>query len=432
VSASESASRDSPPAPPPAGGVRLLLLLCLAEIATMSGFGTFPGLLPGFFDLWQLSNTEAGWINGVYFGAYMASVPVLVALTDRIDPRRVYLVGAAIAALSSLGFALFASGFWSALLLRALAGIGLAGTYMTGLKALTDHLSERLRARGVAFYTSSFSIGAAASFLLAGEIAVWLGWRWAFGLAAIGPLIAIAVVLLLVPPAAPHHLARAETALLDFRPVIRNQRAFAYVLAYSAHNWELFALRSWIVTFLVFSQGLQPEGGLGSAWSATALAAVLNLVGLPSSVLCNEAAQKVGRRPVAVTVMLASAGLALCLGFLAPLPFVLVLAVVLLYGVTVTGDSATLTSGAVANAAAGQRGATMAVHSFVGFGGAFVGPLAFGAVLDIAGGGASLLAWGLAFASSGLAVAMGPLILMTLGRRAEAPAAPANSPGRPS
>jgi len=141
-------------------------------------------------------------------------------------------------------------------------------------------------------------------------------------------------------------------------------------------------------------------------------------------VLCNEAAQKVGRRPIAVTVMSASAAVALCLGFLASLPFALLLAIVLVYGVTVTGDSATLTTGAVANAAPGQRGATMAVHSFVGFGGAFVGPLAFGAVLDLAGGGDSLIAWGLAFASSGLAVALGPLVLMTLGRRAEATAVP--------
>jgi len=424
VTAAESAPPDPPPGPPSSGGGRLLLLMCLAEIATMLGFGTFPGLLPGFFDLWHLSNTEAGWINGLYFGAYMAAVPVLVALTDRVDPRRVYLVGAAITTLSSLGFALFADGFWSALLLRALAGIGLAGTYMTGLKALTDHLPERLRSRGVAFYTSSFSIGSALSFLLAGEMAAWLDWRWAFGLAALGPLIALAVMLFLVPPAAPHHLIQSEAALLDFRPVVRNRRAFAYVLAYSAHNWELFALRSWIVTFLVFSQGLQPEGGLGSTWSATALAAALNLVGLPSSVLCNEAAQKVGRRPIAVTVMSASAAVALCLGFLASLPFALLLAIVLVYGVTVTGDSATLTTGAVANAAPGQRGATMAVHSFVGFGGAFVGPLAFGAVLDLAGGGDSLIAWGLAFASSGLAVALGPLVLMTLGRRAEATAVP--------
>jgi hypothetical protein len=37
------------------------------------------------------------------------------------------------------------------------------------------------------------------------------------------------------------------------------------------------------------------------------------------------------------------------------------------------------------------------VHSILGFGGGFVGPLAVGSVLDLAGGGQNRLAWGLAF-----------------------------------
>ncbi len=383
----------------------------------MLGFASFAALLPTFFAEWGLSNTQAGWINGIYFGAYMAAVPVLVSLTDRVDPRRVYVAGAALTALAAFAFALLVEGFWGGLLARALAGVGMAGTYMTGLKALTDHINEEIRARSIAFYTASFSIGSALSFLLTGEVAADFGWRWAVGVVGLGPLVSLGIVHWLAPPSQPHHIARGETALLDFRPVLRNRRAFAYVLAYSAHNWELFALRSWLVAFLVFAQGQQDVGGLGALWSATALAALVTVLGLPSSVLCNELAQRVGRRRLVVTIMSVSALIACVLGFLAPLPFVFLFALVVVYGITVTGDSASLTAGAVANAAAGQRGATMAVHSFVGFAGAFAGPLAFGIVLDLAGGSGSLLAWGLAFASSGLAVALGPLVLATLGRR---------------
>jgi MFS family permease len=172
------------------GGTRLLALFCVAEVGVMAGFATFPALLPTFFAEWQLSNTDAGWINGIFFGAYLLAVPVLVTLTDRVDPRRIYLVAAVFTALSSLGFAFFAEGFWTALALRALAGIGLAGTYMPGLKALTDHMEDRLQSRAVAFYTSHFSIGTSLSFVLAGEVSDWLDWHWAFGLAALGPMIA--------------------------------------------------------------------------------------------------------------------------------------------------------------------------------------------------------------------------------------------------
>ncbi len=398
-------------------GRGLILLLCLAEVVSMTGFGVFPGLLPTFLDEWGLSNTEAGWINGVFFAAYTISVPVLVALTDRIDPRLIYAASALLTGLASLGFGLVAEGFWTATLFRALGGVGLAGTYMPGLKALTDHVSQAQQSRAVAFYTATFGIGTSLSFFMAGELAAWFGWRWTFGLSAIGPLLAMAVMLLFVPASAPHHLQAPRRFLLDFRPVLANRRAMAYVLAYFAHNWELFALRSWLVAFLVFSQERQEAGAMGVLWSATAIAAIANLLGLPASVLGNEAARRFGRRGVVIAIMLSSALVAAVIGFLAPVPLPLLVGVCLLYGITVTADSSSVTAGALANAEAGARGATMAVHSFIGFSGAFLGPVAFGVVLDLAGGGTSVLSWGLAFLSSGLAVALGPACIAYLGRR---------------
>ena len=399
---------------------RLVVLLCLAEVLCMTGFGTFPALLPGFIAEWGLSNTEAGWINGVYFAAYMLGVPVLVALTDRVDPRWVYAASAFLTVASGVGFGLLAEGFWSATGFRALAGFGLAGTYMPGLKALTDHIGPAQQSRGVAFYTASFSIGSSLSFLLAGEIDAWLGWRWAFVLLGIGPAAAMAMVWALVPASAPHHLTAPARFLLDFRPVLANRRAMAYVLAYFAHNWELFALRSWLVAFLVFSQAQHSAGALGVLWSATVIAAAVNLIGLPSSVLANELTRRFGRRGVVITVMTSSALLAALLGFLTAVPIPLLVVICLIYGVTVTADSAAITAGLVANAADGARGAAMAVHSFIGFSGAFLGPIVFGGVLDLAGGGASTLSWGLAFLSSGLAVALGPVAILLIGRRSRA------------
>ncbi len=393
---------------------RLVFVLCLAEILGMAGFATFPALLPAFFAEWRLTNTQAGWISGIFYAGYVALVPVLVSLTDRVDARRVYLLSTVLSGAAVLGFALSATGFWSALALRAAAGAGLAGTYMPGLKLLSDRVKGPRQSRAIAFYTASFGIGTSLSFVLAGEIEAWLDWRWAFALAGLGSLAAYLLVFLLLPPAPPSPEHRPEGRLLDFRPVLANRRAMAYVLAYAAHNWELFGLRSWIVTFLAFSQSLQAAGAW--AWNATLVAALINLLGWPASVLGNELATRFGRARVVSLIMGASALLACAVGFSAPLPFAVVVALSLLYGVTVTGDSASLTAGAVAAAPHGRAGATMAVHSTVGFTGAFLGPLAFGIVLDLAGGGQSVLAWGLAFALLGAGVAMGPLALALLGR----------------
>ncbi|PYN71282.1 MAG: hypothetical protein DMD90_00135, partial [Candidatus Rokuibacteriota bacterium] len=82
---------------------------------------------------WSLSNTEAGWISGIYYAAYTIVVPLLSSLTDRVDPKRVYLGSVALTAVAFAGFAWVATGFWSALVFRALMGAGWAGSYMPGL-----------------------------------------------------------------------------------------------------------------------------------------------------------------------------------------------------------------------------------------------------------------------------------------------------------
>lgn len=401
--------------------VTLIAVFCVAEIFGMAGTAAFPALLPTFIDTWALSNTDAGWINGIFYAGYLFAVPVLVSLTDRVAPRRVFFLCTAIAALANLGFALAAEGLWTALAFRLLAGVGLAGTYMPGLKLLGDHLrdlaADKDQSRAVAFYTSSFGIGTSLSYFLAGEVAAALDWRWAFGLAAAGPVVAAALMAAILPREDPLGAQVPDTHLLDFRPVLRCRAVMAYVLAYTAHNFELFAFRSWIVAYLVFAAATGPGA---MTWSATAIAAFVNLLGLPASVLGNELARRIGRHRTITIVMLTSAVLAGFLGFAAGAPFTLVVVLCMVYGVTVTGDSAAITAGVVGAAPAGYRGATMAVHSCIGFIGAFAGPLAFGVVLDLSGtgatGGETIQSWGLAFLFSGLVVALGPVALAVLGR----------------
>ena len=74
-------------------GGKLVAVVCTAQIFVQLGAGFWPALLPQMMQLWQLTNSEAGWITAIFFGTYMVSVPVLVTLTDRVDAKRVYLFG---------------------------------------------------------------------------------------------------------------------------------------------------------------------------------------------------------------------------------------------------------------------------------------------------------------------------------------------------
>ena len=95
----------------PSSALRLTLLVCLAEIFGLSSMGVFPSLLPTFQREWGLSHTEAGWISAAYYAGYMALVPLLSSVTDRIDARRIMGIGAICRIVGAVAYALLAQGF---------------------------------------------------------------------------------------------------------------------------------------------------------------------------------------------------------------------------------------------------------------------------------------------------------------------------------
>ena len=396
--------------------VQLTLLMCAAEIFSMTGFAAYTTLLPVLQREWALSNSEAGLVSGVYYAGFVMATPILTSLTDRVDSRRVYLISCLISCAGAAGFVLFAGGLASALFFQFLIGAGLGGSYMPGLKMLTDPLEGRVQSRGVAFYTATFGIGSTLSILLCGWIGAAYGWQAAFAYGAAGPLVAGALVTLLMPGGRTRAASRPAPALLDFRPVLRNRRTLPYIAGYCAHNYELFGQRSWMVAFLVFTASLQPADAPMLAGAAT-LAAMINLLGPVMSISGNELAIRFGRTRVIFTFMTASGLLACLLGYTAALPWLLVFLIMCVHYSLMLGDSAALTSGAVATAHPDERGATMAAYSFFGFSSAIAAPLVFGAVLDLAGGNRSVFAWGLAFTSIGIFGVLAPVARLAYARR---------------
>ena len=375
--------------------VTLLVTLCIAQVLAMTSFANFAALLPDFMVLWDLSNTEAGWIGGIYYAGYVVAVPLLVGMTDSVDAKRIYLFSIGVGVVASLGYAVLAEGFWSAMVFRFLSGIALAGTYMPGLQILNDRLSVDDRQRSLPWYLSAFSLGTAASFYLTGWLAARYEWPLVFLLAAVAQLACLLLILTTVPPRKPNVLKSSDRHPLDFRPVFTNRVAVAYIWGYTGHTYELFAYRAWIVAFLVFAAAVS-----GTAIGSEAIAgyaAVFSLVGMPASVLGAHLALRHDRRQTVSVVMGVSVITGCSLGFLGAAPFMVVVLIAGLYSGFIMGDSAALTGGTVAAARAGERGATLAMHSVWGFSGGFLGPLVVGVVLDLAGGRQSIQGWGLAF-----------------------------------
>jgi MFS family permease len=379
----------------------------------MLGFSTYAALLPELRDAWSLSNAQAGAVSGMFFAGYVATVSLFTALTDRVDARWVYLGGGLLAAAASAGFGLAADGFLSASVCQVILGAGIAATYMPGLRLLSDRISGPYQSRYIAFYTSFFGIGTALSFAIAGFIAPHWGWRSAFVVSAAGPLAAGLAVLFLPsgerPKAAKPFSIGALFPLGAWRRVLADRASAGYTIGYVAHCLELFGSRAWMVAFLAFSASLHT--GTSFPWHAAAIAAAVNLIAVPASIVGNEVALRVGRGRWIVFAMAASGASGLLLAAGASWHWAVVLALIVLYSMLVMAESGTLTAGLVAAAPAELRGAALGLYSLAGFGGGLLGPILFGAALDAAGGAQSHGAWILAYAAIGAGCLAAPLVV---------------------
>lgn len=383
---------------------RMVAMMCASQVLVQIGAYAWPALLPTFMPLWALDNGQAGWITGIFYGAYTLAVPFLVPLTDRVDPKKIYLFGVTTTALGHFAFVFLVDGFWSAFFARVLAGIGWAGSYMTGLKLLSDRVDTKLMARAVSGHAAGVGVAGAVSFVFADRLAALWGWQTAFLASGLCATTAFVMIGLLVPLQSNKPKPSKAAALFDFRPVIRNRGAMAYAVAYCVHTLETNTMRGWAVAFLAY---VAASSAPADVWiSPAAVTTVMALVGTAASVLGNEASIAWGRVRMIRLTMAWSIAFGLVIGFAGVVSYWVATALVIVYGILIWLDSSSLTAGATISADPERRGATLAVHTMLGYAGGFVGPLAFGWLLD-AMGGASHTAWGVAFAATAMIVLAG-------------------------
>jgi MFS family permease len=361
----------------------------------------YSAVLPLVVEDWGLSGTRAGVVFGAFQAGYLLSVVPAGVLADRRSARVVMAGGAFLAGAASLGFALAADGFLAGTALRGLAGVGMAGVYVPGMRFVAGWFPESSRGRAMGIYVGTYSTSAGLSFLLASSAATAVGWRTAVAATSVGALLVPVVVLGFGrdPPGA----SAGEDAGFDLS-VLRNRAYLAAVGVYAFHNWELFGMRNWFVAFLV------AETAVDGAFAGT-VAGLVIVLGGAGNLLGGTLSDRFGRRQVVGAALATSGLVSAALGSLGWLPLPALLLVVAVYGVALTADSAP-TSTAVTELVADERmGTALSVQSVVGFSTTVVSPVVFGLALDRAG-------YGVAFPTLALGALAALVALTALGRLA--------------
>jgi len=386
-------------------GKPLVWAMCIGQVGNLLPHVVVPAVMvQHLMPLWGMTNSQAGLLAAAYAAGYMAAVPLLSALTDRYDARRILLMGSLCSALSTLAFAALATSWLTGMVCWALAGASFAGAYMPGLRALTDRLQAEDTSRSITLYTSSYSMGVGFSFLVSQLVAKAWGWRWSFGITGLGPLM-MAFVAWQMSPVRP---VPTGGHLLDVRPVLRNRPAMAYILSYGAHCFELYGFRTWLVAFWTFviarhQGGSLPEPVTVSFWAS--------LLAMPASIIGNELSLRYGRQRAIAWIQVASALTALSVGLWAGGSAWVLLFLILFYAITVPADSGSLTAGMMSHAQPQFKGLTLAMHSTVGFGLSALSGWMVGLALDSQGGAQEPRAWLAAFGVLAVGVMLGPLAL---------------------
>jgi predicted MFS family arabinose efflux permease len=391
----------------------IVAALSLGLMASQIALMAVPAVIVELASDWSLGAAEIGWLGGIYFAGYAAGLPFLAGAAGRMDGRIVYVVSAAVAGAAAFGFAGLAQGFWSGLLLRFIGGVGFAGIHIIGMKLMADRVTGAGQARAGALYSAAYAVGSGGSFLIAGPVASGFGWPAAFVAAGLGSLAAIPLVVAIGRPL-PGHEVRSRRWLPDFRGVFGSPETVRYIVAYAGNTWEVFAMRVWFVPFLAFNASLRPDPA--QTWSFSVLAGVSAIVAVPVSIAVAEAGIRIGRERVVRFVSLASVAVACATGLLASSNFTVVLALLMLHGATSYGDAGAINGGLMASTRAETRSAALALFGLFGFTSGFLGPLAVGLTVEMAGGVASPSAWLGALVVAGLGSVVSAAVMNRGGR----------------
>src|SRR6185295_14942877 len=283
--------------------------------------------LSGFAQAALTSGVQAGFVIGCLASAYLG-------LPDRFDPRRLFAVSALIGAGANALLLVVDPRSIAAPLLRIITGACMAGVYPVGMK-LASTWAKGDMGLMVGILVGALTLGSASPYLF--NALGGVNWRVPLALASASAV--FAAILILFAGVGPN---RAPSPRFDPRVVATAWRDVPLRLAnlgYLGHMWELYAMWAWIGVFFDASFALTlPAGAAPGAAKLAAFATIA--AGAIGSVGAGLMADRLGRTTITIVAMAVSGSCAATVGLLFGGNPVLLVALCLVWGVSIVADSA--------------------------------------------------------------------------------------------
>ena len=338
-----------------------LLVIVLAQFAGTSLWFAGNAILP---DLQPLLGNNAlnGWItSAVQLGFISGTLSyTLYGISDRFPSTRVFLVSVVMASAFNLLFLAMPLQAESVLISRFGTGFFLAGVYPVGMKIAADWFRPVL-GRAMGFLVGALVLGTALPHLIRGleqSLPYEIVLLTVSGLAAAGGLL-----LAFFVPSKPVTSRRNRISLNIFSLLKQPGELRAGVIGYFGHMWELYTMWAFLPALLLIFSQLHPDFSFNkSVWAFWGIAA--GFLGCAGGGLL---ALRVGSRRVAMVQLAISGGCAALVPLMVQAPPALFLVYLLVYGITIAGDSPQLTTLVSANAPDEVRGSLLTLVTCIGF-----------------------------------------------------------------
>ena len=295
-------------------------------------------VVPALTTEWRLSPSQISWLAiAVQLGFVAGTLfSATLNLPDIISTRHLFAVSSFLGAAVNAVFGLYVHDPATAIMLRFVTGVCLAGVYPPGMKIMATWFRER-RGMALGVLVGALTLGKATPYLV--NAVGSSNWRanvlFVSLLAATGGL----VVLFFVEDG-PYALPPAKFDLSQVVRVFSNRGVRLASFGYFGHMWELYAMWIWIPVMIRASIATHN----GDARLAELGSFIVIGAGTIGCVIAGLIADRVGRTIVTSWAMAISGTCCLVIGLLYGGSPLLLLFVAAIWGAAVVADSAQFSS----------------------------------------------------------------------------------------
>lgn len=329
-----------------------------------------------------LNKTQTGAIYSSYLVGYLISALFIVPLSDKLGTKPIMLFSVLISVICHLIFPAIYSNIFLAVLVRALAGAGLAASYMCGLRLIAQSVEKNYRGFAVGIFVTAQYMGHSFSLAFSGVLMSYFSWTDAYYILSFLAIFSFPLLFILTKNInskddASELVGKSSIIIALKNLIIRN-----ISLSYSLHALILYAIRSWLPYFIF---GMFLLHGISEDFSSdfSSIAAGLILIfGGFGPIVAGMVSDFFGRPNTIMAISLVSIFSCLILGWFDGVPIAAKFVVLLIFSLCISGGSPIYST--VINETKGRHrlGDAIAAQASIGLFGGLLGPIILGLFFD--------------------------------------------------